>query len=111
YDKAKHKGLLQYWMGAPDDQGSQRQGHQSAERKLTTRGTKEFKQLYRICMTDAHFKERELKAPGYMDGIYILDWTTNGARTAQPTPQIQKRPRSGRPATRSPFSSSTALTN
>ena len=40
--------------------------------KLTTRGTNEFNLQYRICMTDANFKERELKAPGYLDGIYVL---------------------------------------
>ncbi|MFM7979606.1 MAG: hypothetical protein ACKPKO_09855, partial [Candidatus Fonsibacter sp.] len=54
--------------------------------KLTTRGTNEFKQLYRICMTGASFKERELKAPGYLDGIYILDWTAIGAYAAQSAP-------------------------
>ena len=37
-------------------------------------------------MTDANFKELELKAPGYLDGIYILDWTTIGAGTAQHAP-------------------------
>ena len=26
-------------------------------------------------MTDNNVKERELKAPGYLDGIYILQWT------------------------------------
>ena len=40
-------------------------------------------------MTDADLKERELKAPGYLDGIYILDWTQIGgeaeiARPADP---------------------------
>ncbi|MFM7984885.1 MAG: hypothetical protein ACKPKO_36750, partial [Candidatus Fonsibacter sp.] len=61
YDKAKHKGL-QYWTGhltvkAPNDRVISQQ-----QEKLTTRGTKQFKQPYRICMTDARFKERELKA-------------------------------------------------
>ena len=82
YDRAKHKGLLQYWTGhltvkAPNDKVISQQ-----KEKLTTRGTKEFKQLYRICMTDANFKERELKAPGYLDGIYILDWTAIGGTAA-----------------------------
>ena len=44
--------------------------------KLTTRDTNEFKLLYHICVTDGNLKERELKAPGYLDGIYILDWAT-----------------------------------
>ncbi|MFM7980183.1 MAG: hypothetical protein ACKPKO_12785, partial [Candidatus Fonsibacter sp.] len=30
------------------------------------------------------FKERELKAPGYLDGIYILDWTAIGGTVAAP---------------------------
>ena len=33
-------------------------------------------------MTDADFKARELKAPGYLDGIYILDWTAIGGTVA-----------------------------
>ena len=37
-------------------------------------------------MTDACFKERELKAPGYLDGIYILDWTAIGAAAAESAP-------------------------
>ncbi|MFM7978339.1 MAG: hypothetical protein ACKPKO_03405, partial [Candidatus Fonsibacter sp.] len=71
-----------YWTGhltvkAPNDKVISQQ-----KEKLTTRGTKEFKQLYRICMTDADFKERELKAPGYLGGIYILEWTTIGGTAA-----------------------------
>ena len=37
-------------------------------------------------MTDADFKERELKAPGYLDGNYILDWTQIGGGAEQETP-------------------------
>ena len=37
-------------------------------------------------MTDANFKERELTAPGYLDGIYILDWTAIGAPAEQEAP-------------------------
>ncbi|MFM7980028.1 MAG: hypothetical protein ACKPKO_12000, partial [Candidatus Fonsibacter sp.] len=82
YDRANHKGLLQYWTGhltvkAPNDKVIKQQ-----KEKLTTRGTKEFKQMYRICMTDADFNERELKAPGYLDGIYIIDWTAIGGTAA-----------------------------
>jgi hypothetical protein len=45
---------------------------------MTDRGTKEFRKLYSICMTDKHFQDRELTAPGYLDGIYLLDWTDKG---------------------------------
>ena len=43
--------------------------------KLATMGTKEFRQLYPICMTDKDFAEREKKVPGYIDGIYLMDRT------------------------------------
>ncbi len=46
--------------------------------KLATRGTKEFRQIYPICMTNKDFAEREKKVPGYMDGIYLMDWTDIG---------------------------------
>ncbi len=46
--------------------------------KLATRGTKEFRQLYPICMTNKDFAEREQKVPGYIDGIYLMDWTASG---------------------------------
>ncbi|MFM7986007.1 MAG: hypothetical protein ACKPKO_42505 [Candidatus Fonsibacter sp.] len=66
-------------------------------------------------MTDANFEERELKAPRYLGGIYILDWTTIGADPAQSAPadpeETPKRLRRGRPATRSPFNSSTDRNN
>ena len=37
-------------------------------------------------MTDANFKERKLKAPGYLDGIYVLAWTAIGAPAEQAAP-------------------------
>ena len=46
--------------------------------ELATRGTKEFRQLYPICMTDKDFAEREKKVPGYIDGVYLMDWTAIG---------------------------------
>ena len=46
--------------------------------KLATRGTKEFRQLYPICMTNKDFAEREKKVPGYIEGIYMMDWTAIG---------------------------------
>ncbi len=42
--------------------------------------------LYHICMTGANVKERELKAPGYLDGIYVLDWAAIGAPAEQEAP-------------------------
>ena len=37
-------------------------------------------------MTDAIFRERELKAPGYLDGIYVLEWTAIGTPAEQEAP-------------------------
>ena len=43
--------------------------------KMATRGTGEFRQPYPLCMTDKDFAERDRKVPGYVDAIYIMDWT------------------------------------
>ena len=109
YERAQHKGLLQYWTGNLKVKASGDKVISQQKGKLTARGTNEFKLLYRICMTDDDFKKRELQAPGYLDGIYILDWSQIGEGAEQaPPPPIQRRLQSGRPVTRSPFSSSTA---
>jgi hypothetical protein len=86
YERAKHKGLLQYWTGQLKVLASSDKVISQQKGKLTTRGTNEFKLLYRICMTNADFKERELKAPGYLDGIYILDWSQIGGAAGQVVP-------------------------
>ena len=50
-------------------------------------------------MTYGRFKERELKAPGYLGGIYILGWATMGRgakRGAEPAdPQEARKRASG----------------
>ncbi len=46
--------------------------------KLTVRGTKDFRQLYPICMIDTDFEKTDKQVPGYVDGIYLLDWTAIG---------------------------------
>ena len=51
---------------------------------MTDRGNKEFRKLYTIFMTDKHFQDREMTAPGYLDGIYPLDWTDKGKVRAGP---------------------------
>ena len=61
YDRAKHQGLLQYWAGYLTVNASNDRVITQQKGKLTTRGTNELKLLYRICMTDANFKERDLK--------------------------------------------------
>ena len=74
YDRAKRKGLLQYWTAYLTVHALSDRVINHQKGKLTTRGTNEFELLYHICMTDGNFKERELKAPGYLDGIYIVEW-------------------------------------
>ena len=37
------------------------------------KGDRDWKKLFRICLTDATFKTREIAAPGYNEAIYILD--------------------------------------
>jgi hypothetical protein len=76
--KKKHKGLLQFWKGTLDVVGYAPTIFEDQKWKMTDRGTKEFRKLYSICMTDKHFQDRELTAPGYLDGIYLLDWTDKG---------------------------------
>ena len=76
--KKKHKGLLQFWKGTLDVVGYAPTIFEEQKWKMTDRGTKEFRKLYTICMTDKNFQNREMTAPGYLDGIYLLDWTDKG---------------------------------
>ncbi len=41
-------------------------------------GTKEFRQLYPICMTGKDSVKIDKQSPGFTDGIYLLDWTAIG---------------------------------
>ena len=84
--------------GIPEGQGLQRQIIRQQKGKLATRSTNEFTLLYHICATDGHFREREPKAPGYLDGIYILDWAVTGGgvkRDAAADPQETRKRASG----------------
>ena len=72
YERAQHKKLLQYWTGNLTAKAFSDRVISLLKNKLIKRGTNKFKLLYHICMTDNNFKDRELKAPGYLDGIYIL---------------------------------------
>lgn len=42
------------------------------------KGEKDWRKLYRICLTDGTFKTRELEAPGYLQAIYVLDHLNPG---------------------------------
>lgn len=96
--KATHQGLLQYWAGNLTVQAFSDRVINQQKNKPTKRGANEFKLLCHICMTEEHFKDRALKAPGYLDGIYILDWAaTNGEKrgTVADPQQTRKRASGG----------------
>ena len=60
YERAQHKGLLQYWTGDLEVKAFSDRVISLLKNKLIKRGTNEFKLLYHICLTDNNFKEREL---------------------------------------------------
>ncbi|MFM7984367.1 MAG: hypothetical protein ACKPKO_34085, partial [Candidatus Fonsibacter sp.] len=60
YDRANHKGLLQYWTGHLTVEAYNDRAINQQKEKLTTRGTNEFKLLYRICTTDSRLSGRNL---------------------------------------------------
>ena len=72
--KRKHQGLVQFWAGNLMVEAPNELVLEQLKWKLTMRGDKWFKALYPILMTDENFKERELKAPGYLEGVYITKW-------------------------------------
>ena len=98
YEKAEHTGLLQYWTGHLTAKAFSDRVISQQKNKLTTRGTNEFKLLYHSCMTDDNFKEHELKAPGNLDGIYIVEWAAIGGgveRDGAADPQETRKRASG----------------
>jgi hypothetical protein len=73
----KFRGYAQFWKGdltvqVPPVYESL---FEKQKWKLTERGGKDFRRLYTIFMTDAHFANREKTAPGYLDAICIKDYT------------------------------------
>ena len=83
----KHKGLIQFWKGDIQVEAQDSTVLSDLKWKLTTHGTKEWRKLYTICMTDNSFKERDIKFPGYLDGIYIKDWNLMRADGARVDPR------------------------
>ena len=64
--------------------------------KLAMRGTKEFRHTYPICVTDKDFaeRERERKAPGYID-LASICWTGQslGSRQRRVSRRNPRKPR------------------
>ena len=74
-NKKKVKGLVQYWSGtldvvAPNDIILRESKHQV----VVKRGSKWFKHLYPLCMTDTNFAKREAVAPGYLEAILVISY-------------------------------------
>jgi hypothetical protein len=74
----KHKGYTQFWKGDLLVSHYNSKILEQQRWKLTERGTKEFRWLYPILMKDKDFAKREMEYPGYLDAIYLLDWTDVG---------------------------------
>ena len=74
----KHKGYTQFWKGDLTVSHYNSKILEQQRWKLTERGTKEFRWLYPILMKDKDFAKREMEYPGYLDAVYLLDWTDVG---------------------------------
>jgi len=69
----KVKGLSQFWAGYLDVQApNDIVLRESKAEILIKRGTKWFKHLYPICMTNPDFAKREADVPGYLEAIILL---------------------------------------
>ena len=61
--KKKHKGLIQFWKGYLTVSSFNTSIFEEQKWKMTDRGTREFRKLYPICMTDDKFRDREDRSP------------------------------------------------
>ena len=80
--RRRHKGLSQYAKRDLDVEAPNDSVIKECKWRMITRGDREFKSLYQICLTDPNFKQMQRLRPGYLDAIYIKDWTpmrTDGA--------------------------------
>jgi hypothetical protein len=78
----RHKGLSQYNKGSLEVEAPTDIVIKECKWKLVMRGSREFRSLYPICKTDNNFQEMQRLKPGYLEAIYIKDWTqvrTDGA--------------------------------
>ena len=73
YLNKKWKGLHQFWKGQLTVKGGGDLWWDRLQHRLVRRGGKDWKKLFRLCLTDGTFKTRELMAPGYVEAIYVLD--------------------------------------
>jgi hypothetical protein len=74
----KFVGLTQIYTGNMNVEAYRSKVFEDLKWKLVKRGTKEFRALYPIMMTNPDFRDREKMVPGYIDAIYLKDWTYIG---------------------------------
>ena len=89
--RKKHKGLHQFWKGALHVEALTSSVIEGCKWKMVARGTVDFRHLYTLCMTDPNFKTKERLNPGYLDGIYVLDWTQEKDGGARNPRQVRQR--------------------
>ena len=80
--RRKHKGLSQYDKRDLNVEALNDSVIKECKWRMILRGSREFKSLYNICLTDPQFKELQRLKPGYLEAIYIKDWMpmrTDGA--------------------------------
>ena len=73
--RKRHKGLSQYHKGKLDVEAPNDSVIKECKWRMVARGDRDFKSLYQICLTDSNFKEMQRLKPGYLEAIYIKDWT------------------------------------
>jgi hypothetical protein len=74
YRRKGFGGLKQYWQGQLHVEGGSTELYSAIHLKLTKRGSPEWKKLYPILLTNDDFKVRETRAPGYLVGVYLMDY-------------------------------------
>ena len=76
YLTRKYPKHRQFWAGRLDVSMGSDEFFAGVKDKLVIRGARgrEWRELHRICMTDATFKKREQTAHGYLDAIMILGY-------------------------------------
>ena len=72
YGGKKWRGLHQFWKGQLRVSGGFDKFWDRVTETLTRKGEPNWKRLYRLCLTDPTFKTREVRAPGYLEGIYVI---------------------------------------
>jgi len=71
--RRRHKGLSQYAKRDLDVEAPSDTVIKECKWRMITRGDREFKSLYQICLTDPNFKQMQHLRPGYLDAIYIKE--------------------------------------